>query len=129
MKCKGCNSGCKVCQLENIDLCEICEPPLLLLWDKNTTKAGGTCVASCPTGFRASFDKTKCNPEGEIPVIWFPATILTILTGVICIGGTYSSKNVSGEHRVLLSFYSITGIADVLAIWMQVIFTVWQCKN
>jgi hypothetical protein len=56
-------------------------------------------------------------------------TILMILAGIICIGGKYSSKNVSGQHRRLLSFYAITGIADVLAIWMQLIFTVWQYKD
>ena len=45
------------------------------------------------------------------------------LAGLISIGGKYSSKNLSGQHRRLLSFYAMLGVIDVLAMWLQIIFT------
>ena len=45
------------------------------------------------------------------------------LAGLISVGGKYSSKNVSGQHRRLLSFYSFLSLIDVAAMWLQVLLT------
>jgi uncharacterized membrane protein len=56
-------------------------------------------------------------------------TILTVLTAFISIFGKCSSKNVSGQHRPLLSFYAMSGVFDVLAIWAQLITTLLQVPD
>lgn len=109
MECLGCIAGCLVCLLEDQDLCEVCQPPLLIM--------NQTCVAICPLTYGPSYDGTRCEPQGELPVIYFPLLILTGLALVIAIGGKCSSKNVFGLHRKLLSFYALAGVVDVLAIW------------
>jgi hypothetical protein len=58
-----------------------------------------------------------------LPIIYFPLMILTALSGIIAIGGQWSSKNVAGLHRKLLSFYAMAGLIDALAIWAQIGFT------
>jgi len=93
-------------------------PPLLLY--------NQTCVGACPQGFRENFEGTVCEPAGELPIIYFPCMILLFLALIIAIGGKFSSKNVYGQHRVLLSFYAMGGIADGLAIWAQLLFTLIQ---
>ena len=85
-----------------------------------------TCVGACPAGYRENFEGTECEPAGELPVIYFPVMILMVLALVIAIGGQYSSKNVFRQHRVLLSFYAMAGLADILAMWAQLIFTYLQ---
>jgi hypothetical protein len=115
MRCLGCSSDCLKCDIVDRDICYICDNSLLL----HETK----CVAACPDGFRPNFDDTKCEPEGEIKYIQFPLIILAILAGVIAVGGQYSSKNVFGLHRKMLSFYAMVGIIDALAMWAQFVLT------
>jgi hypothetical protein len=87
---------------------------------------GGKCLGACPDGHRVSFDGKRCEPEKDLPVVWFPFLILTLLAGAIAIGGEFSSKNVFGLHRKLTSFYAMLGLIDVLAMWGQLILTFFQ---
>ena len=80
-------------------------------------------MASCPLGWRPDFNGVACEPEGDLPVVYYPVLILSILAAAIAIGGQYSSKNVFQQHRKLLSFYALLGLLDVLAMWAQLIFT------
>jgi len=50
-------------------------------------------------------------------VVYIPQTLLTLFILVICIAGKWSSRNVSGQHRIFLSFYALTGLVDVLTMW------------
>jgi hypothetical protein len=61
-----------------------------------------------------------------LPVIWFPLCILTALAGAISVGGEYSSKNVFGLHRKVISFYALVGVIDGLAIYTQFVLTFVQ---
>jgi len=108
-RCLGCISGCLVCDKDDQEICYDCKDPLLLHEKK--------CLGACPDGFRPSFDGKTCEQEGDIPVIYFPLLILTALALAISIGGEYSSKNVFGQHRKLLSFYAMVGVIDALALW------------
>jgi hypothetical protein len=117
MKCLGCvPSGCIDCLFEDQEICTECEDGLLLHMD--------VCVGQCPEGWRASFDGKKCNRKNENPVFWFPLLILSAFAFVVCIGGKYSSKNVSGQHRTILSFYCLMGCIDTLSMWTLLIFAV-----
>ena len=118
MKCLGCISGCEICEVENTDLCITCIWPLLLL--------NQTCYAQCPVGYRSSWTGTYCEPSNDLPVVYFPLQILLGLVLLVSIGGKYSSKNVFGQHRIILSFYAISGLIDVIALWSQFIFTLAQ---
>lgn len=84
------------------------------------------CLGACPDGFRPTFDGKTCEVEGELPVIWFPLTILTGLAAAISIGGEFSSKNVFGLHRKVIAFYAIVGVLDGLAIYAQFVLTLIQ---
>jgi hypothetical protein len=64
-----------------------------------------------------------CEKETENTVIYFPLLIMAGLAGLISVGGKYSSKNVSGQHRRLLSFYAFLSLIDVAAMWLQVLLT------
>jgi hypothetical protein len=112
-RCLGCASGCRICDLADRDICIVCQRPLLLL--------NSTCVPQCPEGYRANFLRTQCDPATEVPVIYFPFLILTVLLFLIAWMGKKSSKNISGQHRVLLSFYSLAGFIDVLTMWALLI--------
>jgi hypothetical protein len=54
-------------------------------------------------------------------VIWFPFLILTVLCGLIAFCGKYSSKNITRQHKIFLSFYCLVSVLDVLAMWSQFI--------
>lgn len=51
---------------------------------------------------------------------------MTGLAGAIAIGGEFSSKNVFGLHRKIISFYALVGIIDGLALYAQLILTLIQ---
>lgn len=116
-RCEGCIDGCDVCKESNPLECITCTEGLLLQPDKS-------CQAVCSEGYAPNFRQTVCEKIQETTVIYFPLCIMAALAGIISIGGKYSSKNVSGQHRRLLSFYSMLGVIDVLAMWAQVLFTV-----
>lgn len=115
-RCLGCIDGCDVCKEANPKHCIECKQGLLLQPDLS-------CQGTCPDGYRENFRGTKCEKETENTVIYFPLCIMAALAGIISIGGKYSSKNVSGQHRRLLSFYAMLGIIDVMAMWVQMLFT------
>lgn len=46
-----------------------------------------------------------------------PLSILTLFAFCVAVGGKYSSKNVSGQHRTILSFYCLLGCIDTLAMF------------
>lgn len=117
-RCKGCQAGCLKCSEKDQKICLECDSNLYLHKDR--------CFPQCPDKFRPSFDGKRCEPEGELPVIFFPLGILCLLAGAIAFGGQFSSKNVFGLHRKLLSFYAMVGVIDSLAMWACVIFTVFQ---
>jgi hypothetical protein len=48
---------------------------------------------------------------------------LALLAGTVSVGGKYSSKNISGQHKRLMSFYAFFGVIDVIAMWLQLLFT------
>jgi hypothetical protein len=85
-----------------------------------------TCLPQCPDGYRENFLRTRCDPATDVPVIYFPFLILTALVYLIAWMGKKSSKNISGQHRVLLSFYALAGFIDVLAMWALLILTLAQ---
>lgn len=114
--CEGCIDGCAVCDAPNPKKCFECNEGLLLQPDDS-------CQGTCPNGYRENFRGTRCDKEKENTVIYFPLCIMAALALIISIGGKYSSKNVSGQHRVLLSFYAVLGLIDVLAMWLQFGFT------
>lgn len=115
-RCIGCIDGCDICEEKNPKKCIECKQGLLLQPDFS-------CQGTCPDGYRENFRGTKCEKETENTVIYFPLCIMAALAGIIAIGGKYSSKNVSGQHRRLLSFYAMLGVVDVMAMWAQVLFT------
>lgn len=115
MRCLGCIAGCLVCDIDDQEKCYECEQGLLLHESK--------CLGSCPDGFRPTFDGRECEVEGELPVIWFPLTILTLLAGAISIGGEFSSKNVFGLHRKVIAFYALVGVIDGLSIYALFVLT------
>lgn len=45
---------------------------------------------------------------------------------LIALMGKWSSKNISGQHRVILSFYSLMGILDGLSLWAYLILVLLQ---
>lgn len=115
MQCLGCvPGGCIDCLREDQEVCIECDTGLLLHLDK--------CVGQCPEGYRASFDGKKCNPKNENPVFWFPLLILSAFALCVAVGGKYSSRNVTGQHRTILSVYCMMGCIDTLAIWVLLIF-------
>lgn len=119
-RCLGCASGCEVCDVKDTNKCYKCtRNPNLLLFNH-------TCVAQCPEGYRENFFRTACDLATEVPVIYFPFMILTALVFLIAWMGKKSSKNISGQHRVLLSFYSLAGLIDVVAIWALLILMLAQ---
>ena len=117
-ECTACVSGCETCKLTDTNACLKCSFPLLLL-DNN-------CYAQCPLGYRANFWRTQCYLDEPIKVVYMPWSMLAALILVVCIAGKWSSKNLFGQHRILLSFYSLAGVIDVLVIWTQVVFTILQ---
>jgi hypothetical protein len=117
-RCKGCQAGCLKCSEKDQKICLECDSNLYLHKDR--------CFPQCPDKFRPSFDGKRCEPEGELPVIFFPLGILCLLAGAIAFGGQFSSKNVFGLHRKLLSFYAMVGVIDCLSMWACVILTVFQ---
>lgn len=117
-KCIGCISGCDRCKLEDTNACLKCKFPLLLLNE--------TCYAQCPLGYRNNFWNTRCVVDEDLKFMWFPQIILTVLALAVCVAGKYSSKNVFGQHRIFLSFYSLTGLIDALTMWTQLVFTLIQ---
>jgi len=84
------------------------------------------CLAQCPEKYRPTFNGKECEKEGELPVIYFPLCILCCLAGGISFGGQFSSKNVYRQHKIILSFYAMVGIIDVLCMWFQFICTCFQ---
>ena len=117
-RCLGCQAGCIKCSEKDQDICLECDTLLYLHLDR--------CRPQCPEKFRPSFDGKRCEPEGELPVIFFPLGILCLLAGAISFGGQFSSKNVFGLHRKLLSFYAMIGVIDVMCMWSCVVLTVFQ---
>lgn len=117
-RCLGCASGCRICQLADQDICIVCQRPLLLL--------NSTCVPICPDGYRANFLRTQCDEANDVPVIYFPFLILTALVFLISWMGKKSSKNISGQHRVILSFYCLAAFIDVMSIWALLILVLAQ---
>ena len=117
-ECKGCDAGCSKCEPKDTKTCLECDDPLYL--------HKGKCLSVCPINFRPSFFGKTCEPEATLPIIYFPFWILTILMLSISIAGKYSSKNVSGQHRVFLSFYCWIGVLDVLALWVLLIICLIQ---
>jgi hypothetical protein len=115
-ECVGCIDGCTRCESSNPKQCYECNEGLLLQPDDS-------CQGTCPNGYRENFRRTKCEKEKENTVIYFPLCIMAALALIISIGGKYSSKNVSGQHKRLLSFYAFMGPIDVLAMWLQFGFT------
>lgn len=81
-KCIGCTSGCLRCKHNDPNYCLNCASPLLLFTTKD--KKNATCKRICPTGYVPNFFGTECIPEGQLPIIWFPMTLFTILAYAIC---------------------------------------------
>ena len=71
---------------------------------------------------------TECVPSKDIPVVYNPILIMVALNVCLAIGGKYSSKNIYGQHRVMLTLYSLCGLVDTLGMWLQLIFTIWMAK-
>lgn len=110
--CVGCIDGCAKCEEKDPKICIECDTNLLLQPDFS-------CQGTCPNGYRENFRGTVCEKEKEYTTIYFPMCIMAALAAAISVGGKYSSKNVSGQHRRLLSWYSMLGVVDVLAMWLQ----------
>jgi hypothetical protein len=100
-KCLPCQTGCVECDINDQDICYECEDDLVLF--------KGRCLGACPG--------KRCEPAGTLPVIWVPWMILTLLSGCIAIGGEFSSRNTSKQHKIILTFYCLVGVIDVLALW------------
>ena len=97
--------------------------PLLFLHNEK-------CVAQCPPKWRPALFENECVEETEVPVIYFPLMIMTLLMAIIAYAGQYSSKLLDQRnHRKLISFYALTGVIDVLAMYFQVFCTVFQDRE
>jgi hypothetical protein len=131
-RCIGCIDGCDVCEESNPNRCLECKPGLLLqpdIYEDGRISCQGTCPPRTNVNgrwveFMENFRGTRCIEVDDSAVwVYFPCCIFAALCGIISIGGKYSSKNVSGQHRRLLSFYSFVALFDVAAIWFQIIVT------
>ena len=111
-KCIGCGPGCDVCTRDNPRThCLKCssDPIKLYLFNK-------TCVSSCPDGYVINFLATECISAMQTPVVWFPCTLLMFFCFIIAYCGYHSSRNVTKQHRRLLSFYALMGVVDWCAM-------------
>lgn len=119
-KCLNCESGCVTCSKQDQSKCLKCETnPLLFLHNEK-------CVAQCPPKWRPALFENECVEETEVPVIYFPLMIMTLLMAIIAYAGQYSSKLLDQRnHRKLISFYALTGVIDVLAMYFQVFCTIF----
>jgi len=119
-KCLNCESGCVTCSKQDQSKCLKCETnPLLFLHNEK-------CVAQCPPKWRPALFENECVEETEVPVIYFPLMIMTLLMAIIAYAGQYSSKLLDQRnHRKLISFNALTGVIDVLAMYFQVFCTIF----
>lgn len=114
----GCQSGCITCSRDDQSKCLECYRPLYLFNSK--------CIAQCPKGYRPSFLGDTCVVESDVPVVYFPLMILTLLAAVISWAGQYSSRLTNPDlHKKLLTFYALTGLIDVIAMWFQLIISIF----
>lgn len=118
MKCLGCQSGCITCSRDDQSICLECYRPLFLFNSK--------CIAQCPKGYRPSFLGDTCVVESDVPVVYFPLMILTVLAAIIAWAGQFSSRLTNPDlHKKLLTFYALTGLIDVIAMWFQLIISIF----
>lgn len=107
------------CDLLDVDqVCYACDDGFLLHLDAE-------CVISCPAGYQSDFWETRCEPA-KAGVFWFPLTQLSLLFIAVALTGQCSAKNVTGEHKRLLSFYALMGVLDTLSIWLLLFFCLLQ---
>jgi len=80
----------------------------------------GGCVQSCPRGFMANYESTKCvMAGGDVTVVYFPWLIMSLIAlGLSLAGGKSKIK-----HLVVPNWLVMMGIIENLSMFTQIVMT------
>jgi hypothetical protein len=81
----------------------------------------GTCVSSCPSGYKASSSGTSCVDSSLVSssVVYFPHLIAAAVTALICIGGHFKDKRSLIVSNILVFW----GPIELSAILVQAVYS------
>ena len=123
-ECEGCPSGCHECKADDNRFCTECERGLLLvsLLDSEGKEMLPTCVQSCPPGYLANYERTKCTNlvDIDLTLVYFPFLITAFLMFVLSFVGSKQKK----KHLLVPNFLVMMGILEHIAIITYAVLTV-----
>lgn len=113
--CKGCGSGCDICQPDNTDICELCSPNLYLHTMEGDTQF--TCQGSCPEGWKG-VNRVCVIDDDDIKVLYFPFLIAAAIFTLVVFFGKFKKKAVliKGKPVQISNQWSVVAIISSVSL-------------